>query len=122
MNKIGLTDKSGREYQVAADDGFTDGHDVVDVSKKGESRSNFCVNKEGGKKLLVDVELHLKIGFEFLPNAQQKRRTNPLKKKQKSISKKGRNGVLVLAERCCSAGARESSYPATDGEATENVR
>lgn len=26
------------------------------------------------------------------------------------------------AERCCSAGARESSYPATDGEPTETGR
>ena len=25
-----------------------------------------------------------------------------------------------MVERCCSAGARESSYPATDGEPTEN--
>lgn len=34
---------------------------------------------------------------------------------------KSRNGV-GKTERCCSAGARESSYPATDGEPTKTGR
>lgn len=32
--KNGLTDKNGREYQVAADEGFTDGHDEVSKPKR----------------------------------------------------------------------------------------
>ena len=51
-------------------------------------------------------KLHLELGLICHPQYQSK--TN---------EQSSRNGVV---ERCCSAGARESSYPATDGEPTEN--
>jgi len=103
-----LTDKSGREYQV--DDGFTGGHDGSIKTKSRRIPTKF-------EKKDKNSRTSLGIGFDS-PNAQQ---TNEQNKTKKMFSKESeRRGGC--AEHCCSAGARESSYPATDGEPTETAR
>ena len=98
MQMFRLTDKGGREEEAA--EGFTDCHD--------DDVSNYLTTtkeRERGKETTTKRNLtHLGL------------------KKWETNWKKDESERCVVAERCCSAGARESSYPATDGGAHESGR